>query len=79
MSAATAAQILFVSTLQPSAEPTSVDVRAAITTTLRLRGDDGCTQVWAEEFGQHPELAVARMRWANEMATKLTDAYALAA
>src|SRR5215468_752011 len=60
------ADALFVSALQRSAQPSARQVRQAIATTLRRFGDRGCTQQVAQEFGEHPDLAVARMRWARQ-------------
>lgn len=57
---------LFVSALQRSDQPSARQVRQAITTTLRQFGDQGCAEQVAQEFGEHPELAVARMRWARQ-------------
>jgi len=59
------ADALFVSALQRSEQPSARQVRQAIATTLRRFGDRGCTDQVAQEFGEHPELAVARMRWAR--------------
>lgn len=59
------AEALFVSGLQPSEQPTREQVRAAITSALlRCGGADGCAARLAAEFGEHPEIAVDRMRWA---------------
>jgi len=60
------AEALFVSALQRSEQPSARQVRQAIATTLRRFGDRGCTEQVAQEFGEHPELAVARMRWARQ-------------
>jgi hypothetical protein len=38
-------------------------VRTAINRAIRDFGVDGCTARVAEEFGDHPDTAVARMRW----------------
>lgn len=58
------AEALFASTLQPSASPSSEQVRWAIARTLRRRGIRGCAAQVANEFGDHPDTAVTRMRWA---------------
>jgi hypothetical protein len=60
------ADALFVSALQRSEQPGAGPVRPALATTLRRFGDRGCTEQVAQEFGEHPELAVARMRWARK-------------
>jgi hypothetical protein len=58
-----AAEALFASDLQPSQCPTAKTVEEAVTATLLRRGSDGCAAVVAEEFGDHPEIAVPRMTW----------------
>ncbi len=59
------ADALFVSALQCSEEPSATQVRQAIVTTIRAYGDLGCAARGAQEYGEHPETAVARMRWAR--------------
>ena len=61
---ATQAEALFASSLRPADHPPVSQVRAAIEASLRTLGIAGCVAVMAEEFGDHPETAVARMRWA---------------
>ena len=58
------AEALFASTLQPSGSTSPDQVRAAVATTLRRLGNGGCAARMAGEFGDHPDTAVARMRWA---------------
>jgi hypothetical protein len=58
-------QALFVSTLQPSDDPGAEQVRQAIAGAVRHFGSRGCAEHMAQEFGDHPETAVARMRWAR--------------
>ncbi len=58
------AEALFVSALQRSEVPAPEQVRRAVATTLRRNGIRGCAARVAGEFGDHPDLAVARMRWA---------------
>jgi len=58
------AAALFASTLQASEHPSAEQVRGAVTTTLRRLGTAGCSARLAGEFGDHPELAAARMAWA---------------
>jgi hypothetical protein len=58
------ADALFVSTLQPSDEPSRSEVRRAAAAAMRCFGVGGCADRMAQEFGDHPEAAVARMRWA---------------
>ena len=59
---------LFASPLQRSDEPSAGQVRAAAAAALRAYGGRGCAARVAQEFGDHPEAAVARMRWARGMA-----------
>lgn len=59
------ADALFASTLQCSERPTAAQVRQAITAATRAFGDLGCAALVAQEYGDHPEAAVARMRWAR--------------
>ena len=58
------AEALFLSCLQSSESPGREQVRAAIADTLRRFGTRGCAAQVAGEFGDHPETAVCRMRWA---------------
>ena len=51
-------------TLQASEHPSAEQVRGAVATTLRRLGTAGCSARLAAEFGDHPELAAARMAWA---------------
>jgi len=62
------ADALFVSALQGSQELTARQVRRAVAAAVRAFGDLGCAERVAQEFGDHPELAVVRMRWARRMA-----------
>jgi hypothetical protein len=59
------ADALFSSALQCSDEPSVLQVRQAVATATRALGDLGCAARVAQEFGEHPETAVARMRWAR--------------
>jgi hypothetical protein len=58
---------LFVSVLQPSEEPDARQVRRAVAVTVGLFGTRGCAGQVAHEFGEHPEIAAARMRWARRV------------
>jgi hypothetical protein len=40
-------------------------VRKAVAAALRAYGGRGCAERVAQEYGDHPETAVARMRWAR--------------
>jgi hypothetical protein len=59
---------LFASTLQRSDAPSAGQARAAAAAALRAYGGRGCAERVAQEFGDHPETAVARMRWARGVA-----------
>jgi hypothetical protein len=59
------ADALFASALQRSDEPTAAQVRQAITEAIRTFGPQGCVARVAQAFGEHPETAVLRMRWAR--------------
>nr|BFE63866.1 hypothetical protein GCM10020063_083920 [Dactylosporangium thailandense] len=61
------AEALFASTLQMSEFPADLAVRAAVTSTLRRIGAQGCAANVATEFGDHPECATNRMGWALQM------------
>jgi hypothetical protein len=56
---------LFVPALQPSQEPSARQVQQAVAAALRRFGRHGCAGRVAQEFGEHPEAAAARMRWAR--------------
>jgi hypothetical protein len=62
------ADALFVSVVQCSDEPSGEQVRMAIAAAVRAYGARGCAERVAQEFGDHPEAAVARMRWARAAA-----------
>ena len=64
MSAARA-DALFASTLQRSDQPSAVQVKQAIAAATRAFGDLGCAARVAQEYGEHPETAARRMRWAR--------------
>jgi len=59
---------LFASTLQRSDAPSAGQARQAAAAALRAYGRRGCAERVAQEFGDHPEAAVARMRWARGVA-----------
>lgn len=63
------ADALFASMLQRSDEPTAGQVRQAVAAAIRAYGSRGCAARVAQEFGDHPDTAVARMRWARGMAS----------
>ena len=65
------ADALFASVLQRSDNPSAGQVRKAIAAAVRAYGGSGCVQRVAQEFGDHPEAAVVRMRWARAVADEL--------
>ena len=61
-------EALFASALQPSDTPTADMVAEAITCALQHFGTGGCVRMMAQEFGDHPDAAAERMRWARQLA-----------
>jgi hypothetical protein len=61
------ADALFASGLQRSDHPGARQVRQAIAAAVAAYGGPGCAARVAQAFGDHPETAVARMRWARTM------------
>ena len=59
------ADALFASALQRSDHPTVNQVRQAIAAALATFGSRGCAARVAQAYGEHPETAVPRMRWAR--------------
>jgi hypothetical protein len=59
------ADALFASTLQRSDGPSVGQVRKAVAAAMRVYGGRGCAERVAQEFGDHPETAITRMRWAR--------------
>ena len=55
---------LFASPLQYSDEPSAGQVRQVIATTIGVHGVQGCAARVAQAYGEHPETALIRMRWA---------------
>ncbi len=74
-----AADALFASALQGSQAPCTDQIRQAIDAAVGAFGYSGCTGRVAQEFGDHPETAAARMRWARETLTALAFRVRLAA
>ena len=58
---------LFASSLQRSDVPGADVVAEAIRVTMQQLGADGCIGRMAQEFGDHPEAAAARMRWVRSL------------
>jgi hypothetical protein len=66
------AEALFVSTLSAAEPHDRVVLEAAIAAAVRdYHGVRGCADLMAAEFGEHPELAAERMRWARDAAGPL--------
>ena len=61
-------EAIFASALQRGDEPSARQVRRAVAAAIRTFGYSGCAERVAQEFGDHPETAVIRMRWARAMA-----------
>ena len=58
------ADALFASPLQRSYDPSAGQVRQAIATAIGAYGARGCAARVAHAYGEHPDTALARMRWA---------------
>ena len=63
------ADALFASALQRSDNPSAAQVGQAIVASVRAFGARGCAARVAQAYGEHPETAVVRMRWALAMVT----------
>jgi hypothetical protein len=59
---------LFASPLQRSDEPSARQVRQAIATAIAAYGVPGCAARVAQDYGDHPDAAASRMRWARQLA-----------
>jgi hypothetical protein len=68
------AEALFASDLQVSEQPSSERVRSAVMQTVRRLGPRGCAAAVAQEFGEHPDIAVPRMTW---VLTAVRSVYAI--
>jgi len=79
MAGAKAADALFASALQCSQAPSTDQIRQAVDAAVRAFGHRGCAGRVAQEFGDHPETAAARMRWARETLAGLAFRVPLAA
>ena len=67
------ADALFVSALQRSQEPSATQVRQAIAAAIREFGARGCAARVAQAYGEHPETAAPRMRWARAVVQAYGD------
>ena len=59
------AEALFASALQRSDEPSAWQVEQAVAAAIGTFGELGCAARVAQAYGEHPETAVTRMRWAR--------------
>lgn len=57
------AEALFASPIQAGDHPDRRQVGQAVAATVRQHGSRGCAALVAQEYGDHPEIAAARMRW----------------
>jgi hypothetical protein len=74
------AEAVFTSALQPSDHPTAEQVAAAVRDSLlRHGGQDGCASACAVEYGDRPETARDRMRWAIGLTERTTGSTHVAA
>ncbi|HLM88611.1 MAG TPA: hypothetical protein VK284_06215 [Streptosporangiaceae bacterium] len=62
---------LFVSELQQSDAPTGCAVAEAVQRTVLRFGVRGCEGRMAQEFGDHPEAAMDRMRWVRQLVREM--------
>ncbi|GAA0585596.1 hypothetical protein GCM10010172_83490 [Paractinoplanes ferrugineus] len=56
---------LFLSHVQRSQRPSPEIIRAAVSDTVVRIGEARCAELVAQEFGEHPDCAPDRMRWAR--------------
>jgi hypothetical protein len=61
-------EALFASDVQRSQQPTAELIRATVVATVDRLGETGCAELVAQEFGEHPDCALGRMRWARQAA-----------
>lgn len=67
------AEALFASTLSACEPHDAAELRAGIAAAVRdHNGVAGCAAEVAAEYGEHPEQAAARMRWARAAARPLS-------
>ena len=64
------ADALFVSALQRGDHPSATEVWQAVAEAVEAFGQRGCVERVAQEFGDHPETAVTRMRWARQASAR---------
>jgi hypothetical protein len=70
----TRAAALFVSHIPVSSRPDRAEVDAAVADAVRRHGGSrGCAAEMAACYGDYPEIAVARMRWARAVIAYVYD------
>jgi hypothetical protein len=80
MTLASNAEALFLSRLQPSDRPSADQVAAAIRISIVEHGGIcGCIGDFAAAYGEQPELAAERMRWALSLVSHSQTARSTAA
>jgi hypothetical protein len=67
-------EALFVSGLQRSDAPDAAALAEIISAAVRQYGIRGCASRMAQEFGDHPEAAAARMRWVRQLTAEVSVA-----
>ena len=71
------AAALFASDVSTTEQPSRAQADAAIMDALRAYGGTrGCTAVLAAAYGDYPDLAPSRMRWARRVVATLYDRHA---
>jgi len=66
----TRCEALFASDLQPSQHLLPQQIRTTVLRMIRLAGTQDCAARVAQEFGDHPDTAVPRMRWARDAVSR---------
>ena len=68
---AACAEALFMSALSATTRPDRRQVEAAVQDAVRAHGSLGCAAEMAAEYGEHPDAAVRRMRWARAVVAEI--------
>jgi hypothetical protein len=61
------ARALFSSDLAVGLRPSRAELADAVDHAVRRYGADGCLSIVAFEYGDHPDAAAERMRWALDV------------
>jgi hypothetical protein len=67
-------EALFASGLRQPDTPTAAELAEIISDTVRRYGIRGCAGLMAQEFGDDPEAAAARMRWVRQLVAEVSVA-----